>query len=199
MRIKRALLDRLSELYAFPVPKGLVAREYEQLARQVTAESGGQPAHGEPGHVHDEHCDHGHDHEHDHDHSGTEGQEDAPVDAALSEEQRQEYQTLAERRVRLGLLLAEIGRANNLQVAPDELAKAMIAEAQKYRGQEQQVLEFLRNQPQAREALAAPILEEKVVDFILEMAQVSERVVTPDELLRDPDEETTSGDETVAP
>ena len=196
MRIKRALLDRLAELYAFPVPKGLVTSEYEQLARQVSAEAGdqhahGQPAHGEPSHVHDEHCDHDHDHDH--------ANEQAPVDAALSEEQRQEYQSLAERRVRLGLVLAEIGRANNLQVAPDELAKAMIAEAQKYRGQEQQVLEFLRNQPQAREALAAPILEEKVVDFILEMAQVSERVVTPDELLRDPDKETTSGDETVAP
>jgi len=205
LRIKRALLDRLAELYAFPVPKGLVAREYEQLVRQVVAE--GAAGGGEPEHVHDEHCGHdvaaepaephvhdehcGHDHDHDH------GQPGPALDATLNDAQRQEYRALAERRVRLGLVLAEIGRTNNLQVTPDELAKAMIAEARRYRGQEQQVLEFLRKQPQAREALAAPILEEKVVDFILEMAQVSERTVSAEELLRDPDAETTSGGATA--
>ena len=102
------------------------------------------------------------------------------------------------RRVRLGLLLAEIGRTNNLRVQQDELAKAMIAHARRFSGQEQAVLEFLRKNPEAQEALAAPILEEKVVDFILEMARVSERVVDPAELLREQDDETTSASDTEA-
>jgi trigger factor len=203
LRIKRALLDRLAELYTFPVPKGLVTREYEQLARQVSAEAGGGA--GEAEHVHDEHCEHDHDDPahgepgHVHDEQGAHDDDHAAsepaADAGLTPAQRQEYQALAERRVRLGLVLAEVGRANNLQVTPEELAKAMIAEARRYRGQEAAVLEFLRKQPQAREALAAPILEEKVVDFMLEMAQVSERVVPVEDLLRDPDAETTSGGE----
>ena len=94
--------------------------------------------------------------------------------------------------MRLGLVLAEIGCSNNLRVQQDELAKAMIAHARRFSGQEQMVLEFLRKNPEAQEALAAPILEEKVVDFILEMARVEDRSVDPADLLREPEEETTS-------
>ena len=113
----------------------------------------------------------------------------APADAALTEAQKAEYRDLALRRVRLGLVLAEVGRANNLRVQQDELAKAMIAHARRFPGQEQAVLDFLRKTPDAQEALAAPLLEEKVVDFILEMAKVDERQVEPAELLREPDDE----------
>ena len=213
MRLKRALLDRLAEMYDFGVPNGLVQREYESLVRQHEPAGGDAEAASE--HVHDEHCghdhdhdhdhDHGHDHEHhahehhehehEHDHHHPEGNEHAPApaaDAALSEEQRAEYRSLALRRVRLGLVLAEIGRSNNLRVQQDELAKAMIAHARRFSGQEQMVLEFLRKNPEAQEALAAPILEEKVVDFILEMAKVEDRSVDPADLLREPEEETTS-------
>ena len=91
-----------------------------------------------------------------------------------------------------GLVLAEIGRTNNLRVQQDELGKAMIAQARRFQGQEQMVLDYLRKTPDAQEALAAPILEEKVVDFILEMAKVEERSVEPADLLREPDDETTS-------
>jgi trigger factor len=197
LRLKRALLDRLAELYAFNVPKGLLEREYEVLVRQLTeAESPSGAAAGESHtaadgeHVHDEHC--GHEHAHHHEHAPAAGE------SALSEEKRQEYRALAERRVRLGLVLAEIGRVNNLRVTREELGKAMIAHARRFPGQEQTVLEFLRKNPQAQESLAAPILEDKVIDFILEMAQVSERTVPVEELLRDIDAETTSspdGDE----
>jgi trigger factor len=202
MRLRRALLDRLSELYRFGVPKGLLEREYGTLVEQLgdeshPAETGEGPASSSPEHVHDEHCghQHGHAHEDDHEHTHHHEHADASVEARLSPEKRQEYRALAERRVRLGLVLAEIGRVNNLRVTQEEIGKAMIAQARRFPGQEQMVLEFLRKNPQAQESLAAPILEDKVVDFILEMAEVSERTVPADELLREPEAETTSAKE----
>jgi trigger factor len=95
---------------------------------------------------------------------------------------RDEYRGIAQRRIRLGLLLSEIGRSNNIQVTPDELSGALRQEAMRYRGQEQQVIEFFRKNPEAMENLRAPIFEEKVVDFILELAKVAERQVKPEEL-----------------
>ncbi len=93
-----------------------------------------------------------------------------------------EYRGIAERRIRLGLLLSEIGRANNVQVTPDEMARAVRQEASRYPGQEQQVLEFFRKNPQAAENLRAPIFEEKVVDFVIELAKVTDKQVAPEEL-----------------
>ncbi len=93
-----------------------------------------------------------------------------------------EYRGIAERRIRLGLLLSEIGRTNNIQVSNEELAGAMRAEAGRYPGQEKQVLEYFRSNPQAVETLRAPIFEEKVVDFVLELAKVTEKQVSPAEL-----------------
>jgi trigger factor len=98
-----------------------------------------------------------------------------------------EYRAIAERRVRLGLLLAEIGRANSITVSNEELGRAMRAEAARYQGQEQQVMEFFRKNPEAIEGLRGPIFEEKVVDFVLELAQVTEQTVTPEELAREPE------------
>ncbi|MGG5808350.1 trigger factor [Falsiroseomonas sp. CW058] len=93
-----------------------------------------------------------------------------------------EYRAIAERRIRLGLLLSEIGRTNNIQVSNEELGGAMRAEAGRYPGQEKQVLDFFRKNPQAVENLRAPIFEEKVVDFVLELAKVTETPVTPKDL-----------------
>ena len=100
---------------------------------------------------------------------------------------RAEYRPIAERRVRLGLLLAEIGRANGIQVQPDELTRAMRAEASRYPGQEAAVMEFFRKNPQAADNLRGPIYEEKVVDFILELAKVEDKVVSADELSAEPE------------
>ena len=97
-----------------------------------------------------------------------------------------EYRGIADRRVRLGLLLSEIGRANGIQVGNDEMTRAMRTEAQRYPGQEQQVMEFFRKNPQAADGLRGPIYEEKVVDFILELARVEDRTVTPEELSEEP-------------
>jgi trigger factor len=93
-----------------------------------------------------------------------------------------EYRAISERRIRLGLLLSEIGRTNNITVSADELSRAMRQEAARYPGQEQQVMEFFRKNPQAADNLRSPIFEEKVVDFMLELAKVTDRSVPPDEL-----------------
>ncbi|MBI0538308.1 trigger factor [Roseomonas sp. KE2513] len=104
-------------------------------------------------------------------------------DAGKDEETlRAEYRKIAERRIRLGLLLSEIGRTNNIQVGQDELAQAMRTEASRYPGQEKQVFEFFQKNPQALENLRAPIFEEKVVDFMLELAKVNDTTVSPSDL-----------------
>jgi trigger factor len=100
-----------------------------------------------------------------------------------------EYLAIAERRVKLGLLLAEIGRVNGILVTEDELARAMRAEAGRYQGQEQMVMDFFRKNPQAADNLRGPIFEEKVVDFVLELAKVTDQVVTPEELAKEPEAE----------
>jgi trigger factor len=116
-----------------------------------------------------------------------EGRVDADDAGKDDETLRTEYRAIAERRVRLGLLLSEIGRVNGITVAPDEMTRAMRAEAARYPGQEKQVLEFFRKNPQASETLRGPIFEEKVVDFVLELARVTDSTVTAEELARDPD------------
>jgi trigger factor len=100
------------------------------------------------------------------------------------EKMRKEYREIAERRVRLGLLLADVGRSNSIEVTPEELNQAIMREAMRYPGQERQVLEFYSKNAELKERLRAPIFEEKTVDFILELAKVTERAVTPEELLK---------------
>lgn len=95
---------------------------------------------------------------------------------------RADYRKIAERRVKLGLLLAEIGRKNNITVTPDELGRAVRAEAMRYPGQEKQVFEFFQKNPQAAEYLRGPIFENKVVDYLIELAKVTDKEVTPEEL-----------------
>jgi trigger factor len=97
-----------------------------------------------------------------------------------------DYRAIAERRVRLGLLLAEVGRANNITVAQDEMTRAMRTEAMRYPGQEQNVFEFFRQNPRATDTLRGPLFEEKVIDFILELAKVEEKTVTLEELSQEP-------------
>ncbi|MGH7116514.1 MAG: trigger factor [Stellaceae bacterium] len=104
-----------------------------------------------------------------------------------------EYRKIAERRVRLGLLLAEVGRANNIMVSQEEVNQAITREVRQHPGYERQALDFYRQNPDAVASLRAPIFEDKVIDFIVELAKVEERRVTPEELLAlpDPDGETT--------
>lgn len=170
MRLKREVLDRLAEKHDFEVPPGMVQSEYEQIVREAV---------GAEEEAHD------HDHDHDHDHA----HDEKAVDEGVDEEKKQEYRDIATRRVRLGLVLAEIGQQNKLEVGPDEINREIMKMARNFPGQERQVLEFYQNNPQAMQNLRAPIFEDKVIDFIAEMAKVTEKAVSPDELAADPDAE----------
>jgi len=98
-----------------------------------------------------------------------------------------EYRAIAERRVRLGLVLAEIGEKNTITVSDDEMNRAMMDRVRQFPGQEQRVYDYLRQNPQALGAMRAPIFEEKVVDFLLELASVTESKVSREELYKEDD------------
>lgn len=211
LRLKRALLDKLAEGHDFPVPPGMVDLEFDNIWRQyearrqappALADADPIPAAGEAGV--DARPSAG---KADADGVPTAGEAGAdpipavageadgqavPIapepDGGQSEEAaRAEYRTIAERRVRLGLLLAEVGRKNNITVTPDEVNQAITREARRHPGYERQVLDFYRQNPGAIDTLRAPIFEDKVIDFIVELAKIGERKVTPQELLGEPD------------
>jgi trigger factor len=109
-------------------------------------------------------------------------------DAEKTDEQLEaEYRKIAERRVRLGLVLAEVGRAENVQVTDQELAEAMRQEAMRYGAQAQQIFDLFRKNPNAQAQLRAPIFEDKVVDLIVSKAKVEDEQVSKEELLKEDD------------
>ncbi|WP_278253685.1 trigger factor [Caulobacter sp. CCUG 60055] len=111
-----------------------------------------------------------------------------PEDAEKSEEQlKTEYRKIAERRVRLGLVLAELGRKHDVVVTDQELLNAMRQEAMRYGQQAQQVFDMFRQNPNAQAQLRAPIYEDKVVDLVFGLAKVEDEEVSKDDLLKDDD------------
>ncbi len=102
---------------------------------------------------------------------------------------RADYRDIAARRVRLGLVLSEVGQRSQIQVTDEEVGRALLERVRQFPGQERKVYEYYRNNPQLLAELRAPIFEDKVVDYILELAKVTERQVTPEELYADPDED----------
>jgi trigger factor len=110
-------------------------------------------------------------------------------EGTTEEAARADYRKIAERRVRLGLVIAEIGDKNKIQVSEDELKRAVIDRARQFPGQEQQVLEFYQKDPNALASLRAPIYEEKVVDFLTELTQTTEKKVSREELYKEDDED----------
>ncbi len=153
--LKKNVLDALATGEEFDVPPSLYKSEYENVARAMNPNA---PA------THD----HEHDHDHDHDH------EHPVADEGMDDDAKAEAKMVAERRVRLGLLLTEIGRVNNIDVTEEDTRQAVFEEARRYPGQEQMVLEYFQKNEQAIQQLAGPIFEDKTVDFILEMANVTE-------------------------
>jgi trigger factor len=156
LKLKRSLLDALSERAAFTAPLSLVDAEFGEIWRQVEQEKA----------------------------AGRADPEDAAKDEATL---KAEYLAIADRRVRLGLLVAEIGRANNVVVSDQDLQRAMFNEAMKYRDQAMQVLEFFKKNPQALERFRGPIFEDKVVDYLLGVVTLEEVPVSPEELAADPE------------
>jgi trigger factor len=110
-------------------------------------------------------------------------------EGTTEEKAREEYRAIAERRVRLGLVLAEIGDKNNITVTDEEISRAIVDRARQIPGHEQQVWDFYRKSPQAVATLRAPIFEDKVVDFLIELAKITEKEVSREELFRDEEDE----------
>lgn len=104
------------------------------------------------------------------------------------DELKAEYRGIAERRVKLGLILAKVGEQNAITINQDEVGRALAARARQFPGQEKQVIDFYVNNPQAMAELRVPLFEDKVIDFLAEMVQVEDRTVTPEILYLDPDE-----------
>ncbi len=109
-------------------------------------------------------------------------------ESTTEEAAREEYRKIADRRVRLGLVLSEIGDKNKITVTDDEVSRAVIDRARQMPGREKEVWDFYRNNPNALAQLRAPIYEDKVVDFILELANITDKKVTREELYKDDDE-----------
>lgn len=157
-KLKRALLDNLSDEYDFPVPPGMLDIEFAAIWHGIT--------------------------------QAKEQSRLDPSDAGRSDDElRADYRAIAERRVRLGLLLSEVGRLNNLTVEPEEVNRAIMAQARERPGQEDKVIQFYRDNPEALNEVRAPLLEDKVVDFILEMAEVTDEKVTAAELMYSPEDD----------
>jgi trigger factor len=217
LRLKRALLDRLAERYDFPVPIGMVDIEFETMwaAHQAAPSPGeatdaaavaGEAATAAEAAVAGEAATAGEAAAGDAGETAAAGEAAADGAAAAPDAaeatdaaERAEYREIAERRVRLGLLLAEVGRNNNITVTQEELNQAIIREARRHFGHERQVLDFYRQHPEAVARLRGPIFEDKVVDFIIELAKPEERHVTPQELLAMPEPEEPAPAQAEAP
>ncbi len=158
MRVKRDLLDVLDEKHDFDLPDGMIDTEFEAVWHQFEHQRKNHP----------EHID-----EDDKDKS--------------DDELKKEYREISTRRVRLGLLLAEIGRVNEIMVTPEEINRAIMQEAQQNQGKEKEVFDYYKNNPEAMQAIQSPLLEDKVVDYILELADVSEKSTTIEELMAEPE------------
>ena len=102
---------------------------------------------------------------------------------------KEELTIIANRRVKLGLIMAEVGRQNKVELTQEEISRAVSAQTQQYPGREKEVMEHFRNSPEALQSITAPIYEDKVVDFIVALAKVTEKSVSLEELMADPDEE----------
>ncbi len=165
LKVKRALLDVLDEKHSMDLPGSMVDMEYDSILQQVLHAKGHKP------------------------HGDGEGESPAENDSVLEQDEKEELRQIAERRVRLGLLLSQVGQKNNITVGDHELQGAVIREAQKYPGQERAVFDFYSKNRQALESLRAPLYEEKVVDFILELADVTMKDVTIDELLAEDEDD----------
>jgi trigger factor len=109
-------------------------------------------------------------------------------EGTTEEKAREEYRGIAERRVRLGLVIAEIGEKNDIKVSEDQLTQAVVAQARMMPGQEQKIWDYYRNNPGALAALRAPIFEDKVVDFLLELVNVTDKQVSREELFKEDEE-----------
>lgn len=157
-RLKRSLLDVLDERYKFDVPPGMVEREFDAVWQQI--ENDAKRAESEIATMLDQ----------------------------PENEAREEFRQIAERRVRLGLLIAEIGGSNEIMVEQEDLLRAAMMSARGH-PEPQRLLEFYRSQPDQLERFRPTVFEDKVITFLSELATVSDEVVDVETLMRDPDDD----------
>ncbi len=154
--LKRNLLDTLADNFVFEVPAGMVSIEFNQIWEQLKQEA------VQSGESKLE------------DFEGMDGPDDAS--------ERKDYETIAERRVRLGLLLSAIGKANKVEITQEEVNRRLMQEAGRYRGNEKEVFDFYRNNDGAMAQLRAPLYEEKVCEFIFGEANITDKSVSRQDL-----------------
>ena len=152
-KMKKNIMDALDKEHEFDLPPSLVENEFDGIWEQVTHKMG------------DESKNFGED--------GEDKEEDA----------RKKYQDIAERRVRLGLILSQIAEKNEITISEQEVTAALSERIKQFPGQEQQVIEFYQQNPSAVAEIRAPLLEEKVIDYLLELMQVDEKKVSREELV----------------
>jgi trigger factor len=154
--LKRRLLDALAEKVDFEIPEGMVEIEYKQIWEQIKFDAIN---------------------------SGEAKAEDLKdMDEPADPKERAEFHNIAERRVRLGLLLSEVGTQNDVQVTSDEVSRRLLMEAQRYPGREKEIFDYYQNNENAMASLRAPIFEDKVCDLILDAAALTEKPASQAEL-----------------
>lgn len=159
-KLKQQLFDILDDKYKFDLPEGMVDQEYSSVCNSLNKEKN----------------------------SAKKEQKENSVnkpDEKMSKDEKEDAKNIAERRVKLGLLMGDIGRNNNIDVSPEEIKQAVMMESQKYPGQEKQVLEYYEKNKEATQNLAGPLFEEKVFDFICEMAEIKEKIVSVEKLYKE--------------
>ena len=155
-KMKREILDLLANSADFDLPNTLVEDEYQSVCKAMKPNQQT---------VHD--------------------QKDKPNDEEMSKSEKDDALTISKRRVRLGLILAEIGRLNNIKVEEKDTQNAMMQELQRYPGREKEILEYFKKNPDAQNQLSGPVFEDKIIDFITELAEVKEKVVNEEDLYKE--------------
>jgi trigger factor len=158
-KAKRQILDKLADMVSFDLPETLEKEEYDNICKAMNPNSKPDTDKSE--------------------------EKNPDTDKGMSKEEKLDASHIAKRRVRLGLLLSEIGRKNNIKVEEEDTKNAMMREIQKYPGQEKQIMDYLKNNPEAQQQLTGPIFEDKIIDFILELANVKEKTISVEELYKE--------------
>lgn len=166
LNTKRQVLDALAERFTFEVPQTMVELELENIWKQLSHEIGIDQGKAANTNLQDK----------------ERAKRFKEMTGRTEEELHKEYKLIAERRVRLGILLGEIGNREKISVTNQELFNALNARAREFPGQEKEVFEFYRNNESAMATLRAPIFENKVVEYILEQSKVTEKSISPEEL-----------------
>ncbi len=155
-KMKREILDLLANSLEFELPNTLVEDEYQSVCMAMKPNE-----------------------------ENINDQKDKSNDEGMSKTEKDDALTISKRRVRLGLILAEIGRLNNIKVEEKDTQNAMMQELQRYPGREKEILDYFKNNKNAQNQLSGPVFEDKIIDFIAELAEVNEKIVDVEDLYKD--------------